>query len=169
MSRIPIPADADLYALAGQVADAAMTQRQRVVTAESCTGGWIAKTLTDIPGSSGWFDAGVVAYSYEAKEALLGVNPRTLEVTGAVSEETVLEMVAGALAHFGASVAVAVTGIAGPGGGTDDKPVGSVWIGWKKRGGYAQAQLFRFDGDRDAVRRQTVAEALRGLGKILTA
>lgn len=169
MPRIPIPADVDLRALAEEVADAAMAQRQRVVTAESCTGGWIAKTLTDIPGSSAWFDAGVVAYSYEAKEALLGVNPRTLEITGAVSEETVLEMVAGALAHFGANVAVAVTGIAGPGGGTDDKPVGSVWIGWKKRGGYAQAQLFRFDGDRDAVRRQTVAEALRGLGKILTA
>lgn len=169
MSEQTVFDDEQLDTLAAAVADAAMAQRHRVVTAESCTGGWIAKTLTDIPGSSGWFDAGVVAYSYEAKEALLGVNPRTLEVTGAVSEETVLEMVAGALAHFGASVAVAVTGIAGPGGGTEDKPVGSVWIGWKKRGGYAQAQLFRFEGDRDAVRRQTVAEALRGLQKILTA
>lgn len=165
---IHLPSDSDLNALARSVADAAMAQRQRVVTAESCTGGWIAKILTDLPGSSGWFDAGVVAYSYEAKEALLGVNPRTLELAGAVSEDTALEMVAGALAHFGATVAVAVTGIAGPGGGTDDKPVGSVWIGWKKRGGYAHAQLFHFDGDRDAVRRQTVAEALRGLGKILT-
>lgn len=163
------PSNSDLDTLARIVAEAATTRRQRVVTAESCTGGWIAKTLTDLPGSSAWFDAGVVAYSYEAKEALLGVNPRTLEVTGAVSEQTVLEMVAGALAHFGANAAVAVTGIAGPGGGTDDKPVGSVWIGWKRRGGYAQARLFRFDGDREAVRRQTVAEALRGLAQILTA
>lgn len=164
-----VPTDGDLEQLAREVADAALHHHLMVVTAESCTGGWIAKTLTDLPGSSGWFDAGVVAYSYEAKEALLGVNPRTLEVAGAVSEETALEMVAGALAHFGANVAVAVTGIAGPGGGTEDKPVGSVWIGWKKRGGYAQAQLFRFAGDREAVRRQTVAEALRGLTKILTA
>lgn len=154
--------------VAGDVADTARQRRERVVTAESCTGGWIAKCLTDLPGSSAWFDAGVAAYSYEAKEAVLGVNPRTLEETGAVSEETVLEMVSGALAYFGASVAVAVTGVAGPGGGTEAKPVGSVWIGWKQRGGYARTQLFRFSGDRDAVRRQTVVEALRGLQKILT-
>lgn len=161
------PDDKQLEALATAVADVAIARHQRVVTAESCTGGWIAKALTDLPGSSGWFDAGVVAYSYEAKEALLGVSPHTLEVTGAVSEETVREMVAGALAHFGANAAVAVTGIAGPGGGTSDKPVGSVWIGWKQRGDYAQARLFRFDGDREAVRRQTVAEALRGLATLL--
>lgn len=163
------PDDDQLRALARQVAEAAQARHMRVVTAESCTGGWIAKCLTDLPGSSDWFDAGVVAYSYEAKEALLGVNPRTLEQTGAVSEPTVREMVAGALAHFGANAAVAVTGIAGPGGGTGDKPVGSVWIGWKQRGGYAQARLFQFDGGREAVRRQTVAEALRGLAKMLTA
>ncbi len=169
VSEKAVPDDKRLAALAGEVAEAAIARHQRVVTAESCTGGWIAKALTDLPGSSGWFDAGVVAYSYEAKEALLGVNPRTLEVTGAVSEETVLEMVAGALAQFGATVAVAVTGIAGPGGGTGDKPVGSVWIGWKQRGGYAQAQLFQFDGSREDVRRQTVAEALRGLADLLTA
>jgi nicotinamide-nucleotide amidase len=125
--------------------------------------------LTDLPGSSAWFDAGGVTYSYEAKEALLGVNPRTLERTGAVSEETVLEMVSGALARFGAGAAVAVTGIAGPSGGTEGKPVGTVWIGWKRRGGYAHARLFHFQGDRDAIRRQTVAAALAGLGKELTA
>ncbi len=139
-----------------------------VVTAESCTGGWIAKTLTDLPGSSAWFDAGVVTYSYGAKEALLGVNPRTLERTGAVSEETVLEMVSGALARFGAGMAVAVTGIAGPSGGTPEKPVGTVWIGWKRRGGYARAKLFHFAGDREAVRRQTVAAALAGIRETLT-
>ncbi len=139
-----------------------------LATAESCTGGWIAKLMTDIPGSSAWFEGGLVTYSYEAKEAFLGVRPQTLEQHGAVSEETVVEMVSGALARFGATVAVAVTGIAGPGGGTLDKPVGSVWIGWKRRGGYTHSQLCHFDGDRDAVRRQTVARALLGVQEILT-
>ena len=134
-------------------------------TAESCTGGWIAKTVTDVAGSSAWFDCGLAAYSYEAKQGLLGVRPETLEHFGAVSRETVIEMVSGALVHSGASVAVAVTGIAGPGGGTEDKPVGTVWIAWKRRGGYPRAELFRFDGDREAVRRQTVAAALEGIGQ----
>ena len=165
---LPVPTDADLKALAEQVASAAQQRRLMLVTAESCTGGWIAKALTDLPGSSAWFDAGVVTYSYEAKEALLGVNPRTLERTGAVSEETALEMVSGALSRFGAGMAVAVTGIAGPSGGTPDKPVGTVWIGWKRRGGYAHASLFHFEGDREAVRRQTVAAALKGVIKALT-
>ncbi|WP_425602471.1 CinA family protein [Luteibacter aegosomatis] len=150
-------------ALAGEVAEAALDRRVMVATAESCTGGWIAKSLTDLAGSSAWFEAGVVTYSYSAKESLLGVNPRTLERTGAVSEETVLEMVSGAVARYGAGVAVAVTGIAGPSGGTADKPVGTVWIGWKRRGGYAHAKLFQFGGDREAVRRQTVAAALAGM------
>jgi len=168
MAMPPIPTDEQLLALAGEVAAEVQRCRLMLVTAESCSGGWIAKTLTDLPGSSAWFDAGVVTYSYEAKEALLGVNPRTLEITGAVSEETVLEMVSGALARFGAGVAVAVTGIAGPTGGTPDKPVGTVWIGWKRRGGYAHGKLFHFPGDREAVRRQTVAAALVGLRKTLT-
>ncbi len=99
-----------------------------------------------MPGSSAWFDGGVVAYSYEAKEALLGVHPQTLEQNGAVSQEIVPEMVSGALARFGAGVAVAVTGIAGPGGGTEDKPVGTVWIGWKRRGGYAHSAAVPFRG-----------------------
>ena len=163
------PSDALLNQLAREAAANVLAQRLMLVTAESCTGGWIAKTLTDLPGSSAWFDAGVVTYSYEAKEALLGVNPRTLERTGAVSEETVLEMVSGALARFGAGVAVAVTGIAGPSGGTPDKPVGTVWVGWKRRGGYAQARLFHFPGDREAIRRQTVAAALAGLRELLAA
>ncbi|MFC4762789.1 CinA family protein [Dyella koreensis] len=168
MELLSVPTDAELMALAGEVAEAVQAAKLMLVTAESCTGGWIAKALTDLAGSSAWFDAGVVTYSYEAKEALLGVNPRTLEQTGAVSEETVLEMVSGALARFGAGVAVAVTGIAGPSGGTPDKPVGTVWIGWKRRGGYAHARQFRFDGDREAIRRQTVAAALAGLRKALT-
>lgn len=168
MSKSAVAGDEELNELAHSVA-AIFTQRgATLVAAESCTGGWIAKTLTDIAGSSAWFECGVVAYSYEAKEALLGVRPETLEHHGAVSRETVTEMVAGALARFGATVAVAVTGIAGPSGGTADKPVGTVWIGWKRRGGYAQTELFHFNGDRESVRRQTVAAALRGVLKILT-
>ena len=160
--------DRELHNLATTIAAVFSQRGASLVTAESCTGGWIAKTLTDIAGSSSWFECGVVAYSYEAKEALLGVRPETLEEHGAVSRETAIEMVSGALARYGATVAVAVTGIAGPSGGTADKPVGTVWISWKRRGGYAQAELFHFDGDREAVRRQTVAAALAGVRKILT-
>ena len=168
MESASVPTDEALRQSAGEVARLLLERKLMLVTAESCTGGFIAKVLTDLQGSSAWFDAGVVTYSYEAKEALLGVNPRTLERTGAVSEETVLEMVSGALARFGAGAAVAVTGIAGPGGGTEGKPVGTVWIGWKRRGGYAHAKVFHFGGDRDAIRRQTVAAALSGLGRELT-
>lgn len=158
-----IPNDFELDQLAAQLGERLRAARDHVVTAESCTGGWIAKAMTGVAGSSDWFDSGMVVYSYEAKQALLGVSPQTLESHGAVSRETVIEMVSGALVRSGASVAVAVTGIAGPGGGSEDKPVGSVWIGWKRRGGYTRAELFHFDGDRDAVRRQSVAAALRGL------
>ena len=163
------PDDHRLRALAEALGQRLRAAREHLVTAESCTGGWIAKTVTDIAGSSDWFDCGMAAYSYEAKQALLRVRPQTLETHGAVSRETAVEMVSGALVNSGASIAVAVTGIAGPGGGSDDKPVGTVWIAWKHRGGYAQAQLFRFDGDREAVRRQTVAAALEGLDRLLTA
>lgn len=160
--------DTGLEQRARAVAQLLLARGQTIVTAESCTGGWIAKVLTDVAGSSAWFECGVVAYSYEAKEALLGVHPQTLERTGAVSQETAIEMVSGALARYGASIAVAVTGVAGPTGGTPEKPVGTVWIGWKRRGGYAHAELFHFDGDREAVRRRTVAAALDGVRKILT-
>ena len=157
------PTDDELRALAAALGVRLLAAHDHLVTAESCTGGWIAKTVTDIAGSSDWFDCGMAAYSYEAKQALLGVQPQTLATYGAVSRETVIEMVSGALAHSGASVAVAVTGIAGPGGGTPDKPVGTVWIAWKRRGGYPRAEMFRFDGDREQVRRQSVAAALQGL------
>jgi len=159
--------DADLYALAEHLGSRLRTNHDHLVTAESCTGGWIAKTVTDIPGSSDWFDCGMAAYSYEAKQTLLGVRSQTLETHGAVSRETVIEMVSGALAKSGASIAVAVTGIAGPGGAIEGKPVGTVWIAWKRRGGYPKAELFHFGGDREAVRRQTVAAALRGLDALI--
>ncbi|MBD7988459.1 CinA family protein [Luteimonas sp. Sa2BVA3] len=161
------PGDEALAQLAHDTGRRLQASRDMLVTAESCTGGWIAKVVTDIAGSSAWFDCGMAVYSYEAKQALLGVRPQTLEEHGAVSRETAIEMVSGALVHSGATVAVAVTGIAGPGGGTGDKPVGTVWIAWKRRGGYPQAEVFHFDGDRDAVRRRTVAEALHGLDRLL--
>jgi nicotinamide-nucleotide amidase len=160
------PDDAELRAIAEALGARLREARLTLVTAESCTGGWIAKVVTDIAGSSDWFDCGLATYSYEAKQALLGVRPETLEAQGAVSRETALEMVSGALVHSGAGVAVAVTGIAGPTGGTPDKPVGTVWIAWKRRGGYPAAEVFHFDGDREAVRRQTVAAALEGLARI---
>ena len=163
------PDDAELRALAESLGERLRASRDHLVTAESCTGGWIAKTVTDIAGSSDWFDCGMVVYSYEAKQAMLGVHPQTLETHGAVSRETAIEMVSGALVHSGAGIAVAVTGIAGPGGGSEDKPVGTVWVAWKRRGGYAKAEVFHFDGDREAIRRQTVAVALRGLGAQLDA
>ena len=155
--------DAALHQLAEQVGDRLRAGRHMVCTAESCTGGWIAKMITDIPGCSDWFDCGLAAYSYEAKQALLGVRQETLTQFGAVSCETVLEMVSGALITSGASLAVAVTGIAGPTGGTPEKPVGTIWVGWKRRGRYPIAESFHFDGDREAIRRQTVGAALRGL------
>ena len=157
------PVDAQLRELASTLGARMVAKQLTLCTAESCTGGWIAKTVTDIAGSSAWFDCGMAAYSYEAKQALLGVRPETLEHFGAVSRETAVEMVSGALANSGAGLAVAVTGIAGPDGGTEDKPVGTVWIAWKRRGGYPRAELFHFDGDREAVRRQTVAAALQGM------
>lgn len=164
---MPTPTDLELETLAQALGQRLLAAHHRVATAESCTGGWIAKTMTDIAGSSAWFECGMTAYSYEAKQALLGVRPETLETHGAVSRETVIEMVSGALVNSGASIAVAVTGIAGPGGGSPDKPVGTVWIAWKRRGGYAEARVFHFDGDREAVRRQTVAGALRGVENAL--
>ncbi len=162
-----VPDDLALQSLSQDLGESLRAARHRLVTAESCTGGWIAKAVTDVAGSSDWFDCGLAAYSYEAKQALLGVRPETLERFGAVSRETVIEMVSGALVTSGATLAVAVTGIAGPGGGTHDKPVGTVWLAWKRRGGYPKAEVFHFDGDREAVRRQTVSAALQGLRTLL--
>lgn len=163
-----VPTDTELATLAMRVATTMQHHALMLAAAESCTGGWIAKTLTDLSGSSAWFEAGVVSYSNEAKMSLLGVGRETLERTGAVSQETALEMVSGALSRLNAGVAVAVTGIAGPTGGTPEKPVGTVWIGWQRRGGAARAQLFHFAGDREAVRRQTVVAALEGVLATLT-
>lgn len=129
-------------------------------TAESCTGGWVAKVCTDIPGSSRWFDRGFVTYSNRAKEELLGVEVAIIEGAGAVSESTVRAMAKGALARSQAHLAVAVSGIAGPGGGTAEKPVGTVWFAWASRAGL-NSEVVHFAGDREAIRRQSVAHILR--------
>ena len=137
-----------------------------MATAESCTGGWIAKAVTDIAGSSDVIGCGIVSYSNAAKERLLGVSERTLIEHGAVSEATVREMALGVLGQSGADLAVAVSGVAGPGGGSDAKPVGTVWFAWARkcaRGPEAEAERRHFDGDRDDVRRQTVLHALEGV------
>ncbi len=134
-----------------------------VTCAESCTGGWLAKTLTDIPGSSASFGYGFVTYSNRAKEDLLGVRADTLASHGAVSEATVREMAEGALARSGADLAVAISGIAGPGGGRPDKPVGTVCFGLAARGRPTRRETRHFHGDRRAVRRQSVAHALARL------
>lgn len=138
-------------------------QRLMVVTAESCTGGGIAEAMTAMPGSSVWFERGMVSYSNEAKQDLLRVQSTTLNAHGAVSEAVALEMARGAITHSRAHISVAVTGVAGPDGGTADKPVGTVWIAWGQKPGYAEARCFHFSGDRDAVRQQTILEAIRGL------
>jgi nicotinamide-nucleotide amidase len=135
----------------------------KVATAESCTGGLIAAAITDVAGSSGWFDRGFVTYSNDAKVALLGVRADTLKAHGAVSEATAREMAAGALARSLANLAVAVTGVAGPTGGSADKPVGTVCCAWAVRDGAVESATQRFAGDRAAVRAATVAWALDGL------
>ncbi|MCG5501242.1 nicotinamide-nucleotide amidohydrolase family protein [Ectothiorhodospira lacustris] len=135
---------------------------ERLVLAESCTGGWIAKVITDLPGSSAWFDRGFVTYSNAAKIRQLGVDPALIEAFGAVSEQTVTAMAVGALIHSDAQLAIAVSGIAGPGGGTSDKPVGTVWCAWARPGRDVQAGHYLLAGDREAIRRQAVVKALEG-------
>jgi nicotinamide-nucleotide amidase len=149
--------------LAVDVGRALAERKWTLATAESCTGGLVAGAITDVAGSSGWFDRGFVTYSNEAKVEQLGVLRETLARSGAVSEATVREMAAGALSRSRADIAVAVTGVAGPTGGTPDKPVGLVWFAWAVRGGPVDAESRRFDGDRARVRDASVGVALRGL------
>ncbi len=136
---------------------------QRVATAESCTGGWLAKRITDIPGSSECFEYGWVSYANNAKSQMLGVDPDTINAFGAVSAPVVRAMAEGALAASGADFAVAVSGVAGPGGGTADKPVGLVWFGFAVRTGDTSAQSRQFAGDRTAVRHLSCEFALEGV------
>ncbi len=132
-------------------------------TAESCTGGWIAKACTDLAGSSAWFAGGLVTYTDQAKQACLGVRAATLARFGAVSEAVAAEMVEGVCERLGADFGVAVSGIAGPGGGSVDKPVGTVCFAWRDEQGQVESVTERFEGDREAVRRASVVSALNGL------
>ena len=161
--------DRDLARLAARVGRHLVKREFSVVTAESCTGGWIAKALTDIAGSSQWFVEGFVTYSNESKIRRLGVPSSVLKIQGAVSEATVRAMATGAIRRTGARLAVAVTGIAGPAGAVPGKPVGTVWLGWAQRRGRAirvAVQLKHFRGNRAAVRRKAVRLALQGLLKV---
>ena len=138
-----------------------------LVSAESCTGGWVAKQITDLAGSSVIFERGFVTYSNRAKEEMLGVSGKTLEQYGAVSEAVVIQMVEGALANSYADIALSISGIAGPSGGSKEKPVGTVCFGWMRRGSKALATTVLFKGDRDQVRRQSVDYALNGVIKLI--
>jgi nicotinamide-nucleotide amidase len=148
--------------LAQRIGEALKARGLRLVTAESCTGGWVSMALTAVAGSSDWFERGYVTYSNAAKREDLGVQEDTLRRHGAVSEETAREMAAGALKRGGGQVALAITGIAGPTGGSAAKPVGTVCFAWA-HGGKISSETRRFDGDRESVRRQSVLHALQGL------
>lgn len=152
-----------LYSLAEEIGRRLVDQRHKLVIAESCTGGWIAKCVTDVAGSSQWFDCGFVTYSNEAKVNLLGVPDSLLARYGAVSPETVRKMAFGALANSHAQLAVAVSGIAGPGGGTQDKPVGTVCFAWQLKGRPCHTEVHRLTGDRSTVREQAVGIVFKGI------
>jgi nicotinamide-nucleotide amidase len=148
--------------LAKKVGERLKAAGAQLVTAESCTGGWVAQAVTAIAGSSSWFERGFVTYSNAAKQELLGVRKETLEAHGAVSEQTAREMAGGALKKSKGTIALAVTGVAGPGGGTREKPVGMVCFAWAD-GKKLRSETRRFSGDRDSVRRQSVIRALEGV------
>lgn len=161
-----MPEDPAIYELATTLVGELNGRNRAVATAESCTGGWIAKALTDVPGSSGCFGYGIVSYSNGAKESILGVKNRTLAKYGAVSEPVVREMAEGVLCLSGADIAVAVSGVAGPDGGSEEKPVGTVWFAWSMRGPggmTTDTERVRFEGNRESIRMQTVIHGLKGV------
>lgn len=155
--------DAALYQLSENVGRALSARGLMLATAESCTGGWVGQVMTLVPGSSEWYERGFITYTYVAKSEMLGVSAATLATFGAVSEETAGEMARGALTRSRAQVAVSITGVAGPGGGSPDKPVGTVCFGWSFLDGRNFTETIAFDGDRDAVRRLSVEHTLTRL------
>jgi len=165
-----MPEDPAINELATTLVRELNSKKRALATAESCTGGWIAKALTDVPGSSGCFGYGIVSYSNGAKESILGVKNLTLAEHGAVSEPVVREMAEGALCLSGADVSVAVSGVAGPDGGSEEKPVGTVWFAWSMRGPRGittDTELLRFEGNRESIRMQTVIHGLTGVRRRL--
>lgn len=149
------------------VAESLIDKQQLLAVAESCTGGWLAKVCTDMPGSSRWFERGFVTYSNDAKAEMLGVNRESLTSFGAVSEQTVQEMVVGALQSSHAHWAIAISGVAGPDGGTEENPVGSVWFAWLEKGAKPITKKALFIGERHDIREQSVEFALSELSKLL--
>lgn len=152
-----------LVRLAVDLGEVLRARKWRVATAESCTGGGVAAAITTVAGSSAWFEYGLVTYANEAKQHLLGVDNTTLATEGAVSESVVRQMTAGALALSGAEIAVAISGVAGPGGGSEEKPVGTVWFAWEIAKGMCVARCRHLQGDRNEIQRQAVRIALEGL------
>lgn len=161
------PATSSLLQLSSLLGEKLLANGWRVATAESCTGGGIAAAITAVAGSSSWFEYGIVSYANSAKEKLLHVNSQTLLEHGAVSQAVVEQMVAGALRISGANIAVAVSGVAGPSGGTAEKPVGTVWFAWGFASGEIHSERFHFVGDRSSVQSQAVAQGLTGLLKLV--
>lgn len=157
----------ELIKLAGLVGEALQRRNLMLATAESCTGGWVAQVVTSISGSSRWFERGFVTYSNDAKQEMLGVDGAVLERHGAVSEPVVAQMVTGALRYSHAQVALAVSGIAGPEGGSQEKPVGTVCLAWGLRDQPVVTRRVHLPGNRQEVRQQAVIEALNGLIELL--
>jgi nicotinamide-nucleotide amidase len=159
--------DSSLQLFAQQLGDLLLAKNLTLATAESCTGGWVSKVITDIDGSSRWFECALVTYSNQSKRDLLGVSQTALDQFGAVSLPVVKQMVLGLLDRCNANLGVSISGIAGPGGGTDEKPVGTVWMAWAKPGVVIESMKFEFSGDREQVRLQAVAEALKGVQRLI--
>lgn len=164
MARV---SDEELYQLAVELADRLRARGWMLATAESCTGGWVGQLLTSLPGSSEWYERGFITYANAAKVEMLGVSEGTLATHGAVSEQTAGAMAAGALKHSHAQAALAISGIAGPGGGTPQKPVGLVCYGWALADGTVMSSTCRLDGNREEIRSRAVAAALRGLIELI--
>jgi nicotinamide-nucleotide amidase len=152
--------DNELFTLAERLGQSLKAKGHKIATAESCTGGWIAQAITEISGSSAWFDRGFVTYSNNAKVQMLGVNPQTLAEHGAVSAEVAQQMAVGALANSEADWAIAVTGIAGPDGGSEEKPVGTVYVAWQSKTGFSKVEKLNLSGNRHQIRKQTVEKAI---------
>ena len=155
--------DNELFELAQQLGLLLKLKEKIIATAESCTGGWIAQIITEVSGSSAWFDRGFVTYSNAAKMQMLGIKSETLDKFGAVSAQTATEMAKGALEHSEADCAIAVTGIAGPDGGTAEKPIGTVFIAWAYKNQEVKVLRKKLTGNRHEIRRQTVKIALEGV------
>jgi nicotinamide-nucleotide amidase len=164
MARV---SDEELHQLASELGDKLMARGWMLATAESCTGGWVGQLVTTLPGSSHWYERGFITYANTAKIEMLGVPADTIETYGAVSEETARAMAAGALAHSHAQAALAISGIAGPGGATPQKPVGLVCYSWALADGTLMSSTCRLDGDREEIRSRAVAAALRGLIELI--